>query len=278
VAIIVDTSFYTSSSALPLPWHLLHDPIIAPLNALRYNSSVANLSLHGLHPPYHHFVVSLPLLLGPALFLLPLSRATRLPLLSALSATFFLSLIPHQEPRFLLPAIPLVLSSIHLPQSRSATRSFLAAWVIFNTLLGILMGVYHQGGVVPVQIWLGQQRHLGVDRTLWWRTYSPPVWLLDGNAMQVTDLMGMEFEAMLSRVGTEVGDCDGPGVGLVAPRSSIELDVWTQSPGMKKEDLVFEEMWRYTRHVWGTIGRVIGRRGLSVWRVRRRCDERSNGT
>lgn len=147
------------------------------------------------------------------------------------------------------------------------------------------MGVYHQGGVVPVQIWLGQQRHLGVDRTLWWRTYSPPVWLLDGNEMQVTDLMGMELEAMMSRVDAEVGDCDGPGVGLVAPRSSTELDVWTQNPGTKEGDLVFEEMWRYTRHVglddldfaregvWGTMKRVVGRRGLSVWRVRRRCDE-----
>lgn len=289
LAIIVDTSFYTSSSALPLPWHLLHDPTITPLNSLRYNTSIANLSLHGLHPPYHHFLVSLPLLLGPALFLIPLSRLPRLPLLSALSATFFLSLNPHQEPRFLLPAIPLVLSSIRLPQSRFATRSFVAAWILFNAILGILMGVFHQGGVVPAQIWLGQQRHLGVDRVLWWRTYSPPVWLLDGNEMQVTDLMGIPFEAMKARLEADIDGCGGPGVGLVAPRSSTELDAWTRGPGTGEEGLAFEEVWRSARHVglddldiaregaWGSLKRVIGRRGLSVWRVRRRCeDERSD--
>lgn len=287
LAVTVDTSFYTSSSALPLPWHLLHDPIIAPLNSLRYNTSIANLSLHGLHPPYHHFLVSLPLLLGPALFLIPRSHLLRLPLLSALSATFFLSLNPHQEPRFLLPAIPLILSSIRLPQSRFATRSFMVAWILFNAILGILMGVYHQGGVVPTQIWLGQQRHAGVDRALWWRTYSPPVWLLDGTEMQVTDLMGMPFEAMKARLDADVGGCNGPGVALVAPRSSTELDPWTRGPdpGIGEGGLVFEEVWRYTKHVglddldvpregvWGSLTRVIGRRGLSVWRVRRRCDE-----
>lgn len=212
----------------------------------------------------------------------------QLPLLSALSATFFLSLSPHQEPRFLLPAIPLILSSIHIPKSRSAARSFLAAWVAFNAALGILMGVYHQAGVVPVQIWLGQQRHLGVDHVLWWRTYSPPIWLLNGNEMQVTDLMGMEFESMISRVEDEVGGCDGHGVGLVAPRSSTELDAWTQDPGKgvnRRDNLVFEEVWRYSRHVglddldvaregvWGALERVVGRRGLSVWRIQKTCDE-----
>lgn len=110
--------------------------------------------------------------------------------------------------------------------------------------------------------------------------------------MQVTDLMGMEFEAMKSRVEADVGGCGGPGVGLVAPRSSTELDAWTRDPGKgvgEEGDLVFEEVWRYPRHVglddldiaregaWGSLERVIGRRGLSVWRVRRRCDERNGG-
>jgi phosphatidylinositol glycan class Z len=110
--------------------------------------------------------------------------------------------------------------------------------------------------------------------------------------MQVTDLMGMGFESMISRVEAEVGECDEPGVGLVAPRSSTELDAWTQDPakGVKVGgDLVFEEVWRYSRHVglddldvaregaWGALERVVGRRGLSVWRVRRKCDEERMG-
>lgn len=101
----------------------------------------------------------------------------------------------------------------------------------------------------------------------------------------MTDLMGMPFEAMKARLEADVGGCGGPGVGLVAPRSSTELDTWIRGTGTGEGRLVFEEVWRYTKHVglddldiaregaWGSLVRVIGRRGLSVWRVRRRCDE-----
>lgn len=103
--------------------------------------------------------------------------------------------------------------------------------------------------------------------------------------MQVTDLMGMPFEAMKARLEADVGDCEGPGVALVAPRSITELDAWTGGPGAEEGGLVCEEVWRHTKHVglddldfaregvWGSLQRVIGRRGLSVWRVRRRCEE-----
>lgn len=285
LAVIVDTSFYNSSSALPLPWHLLHSPTITPLNSLLYNASRSNLSLHGLHAPYHHLLVSLPLLLGPSLLLLPFSNLyrPRLPLLSAVSATILLSLIPHQEPRFLLPVVPLLLTSMHLPKSRVHTRYFLAAWVIFNTVLALLMGIFHQGGVVSAQIWLGEQRNMGIDEVFWWRTYSPPVWLLDGNRLKVTDLMGMDMEDMIKRLEIGIGDgCRRPGVGLVAPRSSTGLDAWTEGAG--DGALVFEELWTYRRHVglddvdwggegvWQTLSRLVRRRGLTVWRVGRRCD------
>lgn len=287
LAIIVDTAFYNSSSSLPLPWHLLHSPVIAPLNSLIYNSSKANLSLHGLHPHYQHLLVSLPTLLGPSLFLLPLKNLScaPLPLISAVSATLLLSLIPHQEPRFLLPAVPLFLASIHLPTSRSAARYFLAAWIVFNGFFAILMGVYHQGGVVPVQIWLGTQHNSSMSEVFWWRTYSPPVWLLDGNRLQVTDLMGLDVKQMIARLDTGLRDSCHQSVGLVAPRSSTELDHWTAG-GKTAEDggeLVFEQVWTYAAHVGlddldflgegfrGTLERVVGRRGLTVWRVRRRC-------
>lgn len=251
------------------------------MNSLLYNTSFSNLSLHGLHPPYQHFLASLPLLLGPALFLIPRSFRPSLPLLSALSATFLLSFIPHQEPRFLLPAVPLILTTIRLPQSRRTTRCFLTAWIIFNSVLGVLMGVYHQGGVVPTQIWLGEQYDLGVQEVLWWRTYSPPVWLLNGNRMRVTDLMGMEIAQMMERVDAEVGKCGGEAIGLVAPTSSTDLDVWTRGEGDR--NLIFEKVWTYRQHiglddlnlgddgVWGTLERLVGRRGLMVWKVRRKC-------
>lgn len=143
---------------------------------------------------------------------------------------------------------------------------------------------------MPAQIWLGQQRHLGIDRALWWRTYSPPVWLLDGAEMQVTDLMGMPFEVMKGRLEADIDGCGGPGVAFVAPRSSTELDAWTGGRGTGGGGLVFEEVWRWAKHVglddldiardgaWGSLERVIGRRGLSVWRVRRKCAEEREGT
>ena len=145
------------------------------------------------------------------------------------------------------------------------------------------MGVYHQGGVIPAQIWLGQQRALHSAEVFWWRTYSPPVWLLDGNRIRVTDLMGASPEAMISRIraGVDGEGCGGLGVGLVAPRSSMELDTWMQGEGDR--DLVFEELWIYRRHVglddldlvgdgvWDSVQRVFGRRGLTIWRVGKRC-------
>lgn len=101
--------------------------------------------------------------------------------------------------------------------------------------------------------------------------------------MRVTDLMGMGMAQMMERVDAVVGKCGGEAVGLVAPTSSTDLDVWTRG-GQGDQDLVFEEMWAYRQHiglddvdiggdgVWGTLKRVVGRRGLKVWKVRRRCE------
>ena len=281
LAISIDTAFYSPPFSL---YKFIRNPTITPLNSFLYNASTENLSHHGLHPRYQHFVASLPLLIGPALPLLFNSpRTNSLPFISAVSGTVFLSLIPHQEPRFLLPIIPLVLSSVQLPRTKNLTQTFLAAWVIFNIFLGALMGIYHQGGVVPAQIWLGKQgESLGLEEVLWWRTYSPPVWLLGGNNITTTDLMGLPFEQLMERIDTSVGGCSVPrkSIGLVAPRSSLELDPWTQG----RRDLVFGEMWRYTRHlnlddldigeegISRTLRRVIGRRGLVIWNAQRRCD------
>ena len=141
------------------------------------------------------------------------------------------------------------------------------------------MGIYHQGGVIPTQLWLGQQNGLGLAEVLWWRTYSPPVWLLDGKGILTTDLMGMRIEKMMGMVAERVEMCD-QRIGLVAPRSSVDLDAWMNGNG-----LIFDELWAHTQHVnlddldiggdgiWATLERVIGRRGLVFWSVRKRCDK-----
>lgn len=290
-AIVIDTSFYHPDS--PVINNILTNPTFTPLNSLLYNTQTSNLATHGLHPHYHHLVASLPLLLGPALYLLffpSIKKIPRLPVLSAMSGTLFLSCIPHQEPRFLLPAVPLLLSSIQLPRSKSLTKYWLVAWIGFNTLFGVLLGIYHQGGVVPAQTWLGQQSELGASmvEVFWWRTYSPPIWLLNHNPIRTMDLMGIPFASLQMQVDTALGlECNAnTSVGLVAPYSSLEIDDWI---GKSAEDQAFaiEEVWRYGQHlnlddldignegIWGTLRRVVGRRGLVVWKIRRVCTVRT---
>ena len=146
-----------------------------------------------------------------------------------------------------------------------------------------------------MQIWLGQQQRgrgalEGVSAVLWWRTYSPPVWLIDGNGgeggLETVDLMGVAVEEVMRVLERSVGGCgkgqEGKGVVLVAPRSSVELDRWTGADGAG--DWVFEELWFYRRHlnlddldfggdgVRATVKRVVGRRGLMAWKIKSNCN------
>lgn len=97
---------------------------------------------------------------------------------------------------------------------------------------------------------------------------------------------------MIARLDTGLRDGCDLSVGLVAPRSSIELDHWTAGGNTtgRGGELVFEQVWTYTAHVGlddvdfpgegvrGTLERVLGRRGLTVWRVRRICFAAEKGS
>lgn len=148
-----------------------------------------------------------------------------------------------------------------------------------------------------MQIWLGKHQHgvfgTGGEEIFWWRTYSPPIWLLDGTSLdpgttglKTRDLMGIPPSALNHKLLAALDDCtQNPNrtVGLVAPWSSTELDSWRDINVKRSRQLEFEEVWRWERHlnlddldvggegVWGTLARVVGRRGLVVWRVGRRC-------
>lgn len=100
--------------------------------------------------------------------------------------------------------------------------------------------------------------------------------------------MGIPFASLQTQVETALGsECNtNKSVGLVAPYSSVEIDPWIATSA-KDETFVFEEIWRYSRHlnlddldigedgIWDTLGRVIGRRGLVIWKVRRACGLRA---
>jgi phosphatidylinositol glycan class Z len=275
LAIALDTSFYRPEIDTILG--AIGNPVITPLNNFVYNSATSNLSKHGIHPLYQHVVANLPQLLGPAYPLLFCCYRQSFRLYSAVSAILVLSLFPHQEARFLTPAIPLLLSSVRLPNRFG--RTWIASWVVFNVIMGLLMGTYHQGGVVPAQIHISTQPD--ITHAFWWKTYSPPIWLLDGKKIQTSDLMGMPFQDVDAVLKTAVacGPAD-QGIVLAAPASAAALDGLVNGT---KRGIFLRERWRYSRHVslddmdfedegvLGTLGRVFGRRGLLLWDVGRNC-------
>ncbi|KAJ5888943.1 GPI mannosyltransferase 4 [Penicillium taxi] len=302
IAIFADTSFYRPSASL---FNKIRHPTITPLNNILYNAKADNLAIHGLHPHHQHLIANLFQLLGPAYVVMLLSLFKR-PLipswmrniraLSAVSATAILSIFPHQEPRFLVPCVPLLLSCVGMHRS----KAFLATWVIFNGAMGFLMGIYHQGGIVPTQLAL---RSIITANTLaqgikpqpdasvfWWKTYSPPEWLLGTNAtsqVDTFDLMGIPGLEMIQRLNTAVPSCpESSQIYLVAPTSATFLDTYTElsSPSAPHTpNLQLYRLWSYRQHlnlddldfgddgVLNTLKRVVGRRGLGVYSVRRAC-------
>ena len=127
-----------------------------------------------------------------------------------------------------------------------------------------------------------------VNHVYWWKTYSPPIWLLDGRIehVQTTDFMGMDAEDMRATLQGSLpcGPSGKPvldGVVFVAPASATYLDQFTNET--QAEDLFLQERWRYKHHmnlddldfakdgVWETLKRVVGRRGLVLYDVKRRC-------
>lgn len=204
-----------------------------------------------------------------------------------------LSCFQHQEARFLLPTVPLILSSVRLPTNRNVLRVWGAAWIGFNLFLGVLMGIYHQGGIVPGQVFMSNQPD--ATQAIWWKTYSPPIWLLNGKneVLQTKDVMGLKGDALLDQL-TVLATCDKPadrrnqeylkeknGTYLIAPASATWLDPYLTNKGL--QGLRFREVWRYRQHlnlddldfgddgVWNTLSRVVGRRGLVAWRVTKSC-------
>lgn len=295
IAIALDTAFYTPHT---ITWgDLLTHPVITPLNNLMYNISPSNLAQHGLHPWYQHVLVNIPLLLGPGALLLFLQPRLTSRLYSAISGIVVLSVFQHQEARFLLPTIPLILSSVHLPRNQTVQRVWAGSWIIFNIVMGLLMGIYHQGGVVPGQVFLSSQPD--ATQAIWWKTYTPPIWLLNGKneVLETRDVMGMKGELLFEQLNT-LATCDTPadrrnqeymkeknGTYLIAPLSATWLDPFLENKGL--EGLRFREVWRTRQHlnlddlewaedgVWNTLSRVVGRRGLAAWRVTKSCPKGS---
>ncbi|ORY83194.1 Alg9-like mannosyltransferase family-domain-containing protein [Protomyces lactucae-debilis] len=197
VFVLADSAYYQNTTPLPIPAVLTSWPgaaacqailsklVLTPVNNLLYNADSANLAKHGLHPRWTH-LLNLVILLGPALTLLPGRLPTRSAtlLVSAVAGFVSLSLVPHQEARFLLPVTALLLTALDLdPQNevvaeeivvtevetalekdilvtdtqivaptRRISRRFIASWIVFNALAGGLFGLLHQRGVISASL------------------------------------------------------------------------------------------------------------------------------
>jgi hypothetical protein len=98
-------------------------------------------------------------------------------LASIVFAFIILSIIPHQEMRFLLPMlVPLVLLGY---KGIFGSESFFwlkVGWIAFNIILGIFLGVFHQGGVVPAIMHISSQPVVPgtTHHVVFHHTYMPP--------------------------------------------------------------------------------------------------------
>lgn len=360
VAVATDTAFYTGPAATTsfsaLFSYINTVPIFTPLNNLIYNSKASNLKQHGLHPHYQHILINLPQLLGPALLLLipyPFSRSSfgiermlhNSRLTAAVTGTLFLSVIPHQEPRFLLPCIPLILTCVRLPKSPIWRRRFWVAWGVFNVPMAILMGIYHQGGVVPIQLKMPDTITTSLGDTAssatkidvyWWKTYPPSLYMLGADSynpntqelvdIQSNPLLGANRTTLISTLSAHLPECGDqqsflakfsnailPSTNqhqtfLIAPFAAFRFDSsWFSSsdsisvppisnftftipmkhiddeePVSKmrlvhldthRQHINLDDMDFGDDGVLPTLERVIGRRGLGVWRIERDCSE-----
>ena len=190
---------------------------ITPLNFLLYNTDSKNLAEHGIHPRFTHAIFNCPLLFGilGILALLEIIRLLvkivlrryvdmdkgRLFLLQCFVIPLvFLSIFPHQEPRFLIPLLaPL---SILYAEKVCNSCPLYSMWIISNLFLALLFGALHQGGVVPSIFHLGQTLNsvdasasLTHSHIIFFHTYMPPRHLLAidvSKSITVHDLKGSQ--------------------------------------------------------------------------------------
>ena len=175
---------------------------------------------------------------------------------------------------------------------------------MFNIVLGILMGIYHQGGVVPAQLHIGGENNIDFKQSgtvVWWKTYPPPTWLLGSRnrgseGIRIVDMMGAKRDAVTEVIVANAmcnNESDSARLQnrqtlVVAPRSAsvpalVELD---RSATVRPVDnrIEMREIWRYDRHLnlddldwaedgmWGTLSRVVGRRGIGIYQASAICD------
>ena len=232
--------------SLPLIQEFLRDAssnlVLTPLNFLMYNTDPSNLAKHGLHPRSLHFFINLPLLLGPVyiafisviattvyriIFMRGVSKEDTEQLthtwlvLMAVVPLLVLSIFPHQEPRFLIPALPMfmVMGAKVMSAMAPARLSFMTVWVVFNIVLTLVYGYIHQGALIPAMS-IYQQKLLAISskpspsnhHAIFYKTYPPPRHLLllpetSSSHVHIHDLEGGPVASVRATVLASKAQC-----------------------------------------------------------------------
>lgn len=206
--------------------------VITPLNFAVYNASAANLVKHGINWCLQHLFINLPLV---ALILVPLfkyesaylflhlcrnrdskyahlfkSTVRTLLLISCWPPLLLLSLIPHQEPRFLLPLLfPLVI--LYAPRVYQ-NRALLSGWLILNLILFWFFAFVHQSGVTSSILHLKhvlRESHPNQSTTVIFSSvYLPPQHLFGipqtSNQIDFLDLSQAQFPSAVQQAITKI--------------------------------------------------------------------------
>ena len=175
--VIIDSIYYgplTVTNLLTLDFKI-SDLKVTPWNFISFNRQSSNIAVFGAEPWHSHLLTSLPLLLGPLAPLLVKPVITYLSpwrspvchhilVLAFLLPLLALSLVSHQEPRFLLPLLPLAI--LNTATTIGQSRSLLGLWHVFNLLATLLLGFLNHSGVRHIQAAISSLPHShcpGVD-------------------------------------------------------------------------------------------------------------------
>lgn len=200
----------------------LHSLKVPPHNFIMYNVNSSNLAQHGVHPRATHFLVNLPLLLGPLAFDLYWNFTHLLIrrgkgregwiIFAVIVPVACLSCFTHQEPRFLLPVLPFAVVSA-VGSKLVQTKSWQCFTLVFNVLAFLFFGFLHQAGLIPALSSLQQEltsesktlKHMpSAYHLVFYCTYMPPRYILLANSqtidLTVHDLGGRPAEELELKV------------------------------------------------------------------------------
>lgn len=237
-------------------YHVLFKEMIhVPFNFISYYAQLSNLAEHGIRSRLTHFFWNTSILYNVLAFY-PLLHAYRIYqkrtnssknyemptvgeklLLIYFIPILLLSIFPQQEPRFLIPLLPLLcfLYSEKLFGCKNSFAKYL--WIIFNLSATVFFSQIHQGGVIRALEYT--QLNNSTGNLFFWKTYMPPKHLLFQNSnkqrLQILDLMDLTSQMAYKQINKSI---DTTPIYLVTS-SSQQLDFCSEDIICQTQEKLF---------------------------------------